>query len=179
MALLQRRQRTQERSDTSGGGLAKRDPDRGTLARVPDYRRQIDRAFDRLFRQFERDPFSALSALPAQLGGLVDWPAIDVAEDEKAMTIRVDVPGVEPSNINVEVSGNLLTISGRREDEWTENQRGVRRRERISGSFARTITLPSYVDPQNIEARYENGTLTLTIPKAPGKGPKHVQVRTS
>jgi HSP20 family protein len=179
MSILQRRQKSQERGDGNTGSLAKRNPDGGGIGRLADYRRQIDKAFERLWRDFEQDPLATVSALPARLGSLAEWPAVDIAEDDKAVTFRVDVPGLDPNDINVEVSGNLLTIRGQRADEWTEKQRGVRRRERVSGSFARTITLPSYVDASKAEASYQNGTLTITIPKTPGKEPKHVPVTAS
>jgi HSP20 family protein len=180
MSLLQKRQRSQ--GDGGGGALAKQSTPGGALARPSEYRRQIDRAFDRLMREFDRDPIRALSTLPRRLesltGNLAAWPAIDVAEDDKAVTLRVDVPGLDPKDVDVEVSGNVLTIQGKRQDEWSENERGVRRRERISGSFARTITLPTYVDAAKAEASYQNGTLTITIPKIEGKGPKRVPVTT-
>lgn len=111
-----------------------------------------------------------------QAGGWTEWPAIDVAEDEKAITVRADVPGLEPADLDVEVSGNLLTLRGKREDEWSESKAGVYRQERRSGSFARTISLPTYVQADKIEARYDKGTVTVTLPKQPGQGPKRVNI---
>jgi len=142
------------------------------------FREQIDRAFDRVWKDFDRDPWSALSTLPEQLSSLSswNWPAVDMAEDDRAITLRVDVPGLDEKDLEVEVSGNLLTVRGSRRDEWDERKHGVRRRERVSGSFARTITLPQYADGANVEARYDKGTLTVTVPKVPGKGPKRVAV---
>jgi HSP20 family protein len=158
--------------------MAKRDPDRGAIARPPDYHRQIDRVFDQLMRQFEQNPFRALAQLPARLGDLAEWPPIDIAEDDRGLTIRVDVPGLSLDDLSVGVSGNVLTIRGEREDEWTDNKRGVIRRERVSGTFARAIQLPSYVDPSSIQATYDQGTLTISVPKIEGQGPRHVQVTT-
>ena len=178
MALVQRRQKKQEGGDGSSA-LAKRDPDRGTLARAPEFERQIDRAFDRLWREFDRDPIGALTTLPARLASLTDWPPMDVHEDDKALTVRVDLPGLDPKSVNVEVSGNVLTVRGQREDEWTDNERGVVRRERVTGAFARSITLPSYIDASKVEARFENGTLTITVPRRAGQGPRQVPVTAS
>jgi HSP20 family protein len=157
------------------------------LARWRDLREQIDRAFDRVWRDFdrvwrdfERDPWSALARLPEPMGltGMTvwNWPAVDVGEDDKAVTIRVDVPGLDEKDLDIELSGNLLTIRGSREDEWSESRWGVRRRERVSGSFVRTISLPSYVDADKIQARYDKGTLTITVPKLPGQGPRRVPI---
>jgi HSP20 family protein len=178
MKLLQKRQRN-SREDGRGGGLARRDAGTGGIARRPDDRQQFDRALDLLRREFDRDPLTALDAAFRQLGSLAEWPAVDIAEDDKAVTLRVDAPGLDPKDISIEVSGNQLTIRGQREDEWSENERGVRLRERVSGNFARTLTLPSYVDPGKIDARSKNGTLTITIPKVEGKGPTRVPVSAS
>jgi HSP20 family protein len=182
MTQIQTQPQTQNRpgaqsAGSDGGQLSKTSPDRGGIARASDFRRQIDRTLVRLMRQFDRDPIRALFSLPQQLDRIANWPAIDIAEDEKAITVRVDVPGMNPDELNIEVSGNQLTIRGQKQDEWSDNERGVRRRERVSGSFARTITLPADADAQNVQARYDRGTLAITIPKIPGKGPRHVQVQ--
>lgn len=165
--------------ENEGNALVKQRADGGEgggLSRLRDFREQIDRTFDRVWREFDRNPWSALSTLPGQLGGLSNWPAVDMAEDDKAVTVRLDVPGLDERDLDVEVSGSLLTIRGQRKDEWSDQRGGVRRRERVSGSFARTITLPSYVDGEKVEARYDKGTLTIAVPKIPGRGPKRVAV---
>jgi HSP20 family protein len=178
MSLLQKRQKKKQ-GDGHSGTMVRRAPNGGELIRGSDYRRQVDRALELLWREFDRDPIRALGTIPSQLESLAEWPAVDIAEDDKALTLRIDVPGLDPKDVNVEISGNMLTIQGQREDEWTENERRVRRRERVSGSFARTITLPSYVDASKAEASYKNGTLTITISKIEGKGPKRVPVTAS
>ena len=172
-----------KQNDGENRALVKHGRSEEGLARIRDFRDKIDNAFDRIWRQWDRDPWSALKTLPQQFGslahfggGLANWPAVDMAEDEKSVTLRVDVPGLDEKDLDVEVSGNLLSIRGSRQDEWDENKHGVRRRERISGSFARTLTLPSYVDAQKIEARYDKGTLHITVPKVPGQGPKRVRI---
>jgi HSP20 family protein len=134
--------------------------------RLSRFREEMDRAFDRVLGGFEH-PLSMMH----------EWPALDMAEDDKAVTLRVDVPGLKPEDLNVEVSGNVLTISGSREDEWKEEKRGVLRQERVSGSFTRSVTLPSYVKTDQVEAKYDKGTMTITIPKVPGQGPKRIDVK--
>ncbi len=138
----------------------------GNVARR-DWASSLRRDFDRLMR----DPFGSLMGREES-----QWPAIDVAEDDKCVTIRADVPGMDAKDLDVQVSGNQLTISGKRQDEWSENKGGVQRRERVSGTFARTVSLPSYVDPEKIDARFDKGTLTVTVPRMPGQGPKKVQI---
>jgi HSP20 family protein len=148
------------------------------------FRKEIDRVFDRAWRDFDRfgqEPWSALGPLSplgelSSLSELSNWPAVDTAEDENTYTVRFDVPGLEAKDIELNVSGNVLTIRGTRNDEWSENKRGVTRRERRSGSFMRSLTLPAYVDPARMEAKHENGTLTVTAPKIPEKAPKRVRV---
>ena len=142
------------------------DGDRG-LSRLHD---ELESTFERLWREFGRGEFP-LMGRPA-----AEWPAIDVAEDEKAVTVRADVPGMEAKDLDVEVSGNQLTIRGHREDEWSKTEGGIHRQERRSGSFSRTVSLPAYVDASKIEARYDKGTLTVVAPKTRGQGPKRVQV---
>jgi HSP20 family protein len=157
-------------------GLAKRKDEHyplGLFGKGGDFGRQIDDMFDRVWR----DPWGGLAEMTRQLDQ-VQWPAVDVAEDDKHWTVRADVPGLSEKDLDIEVSGNVLTLRGHREDEWTDDKKrkGVRRRERVSGSFVRTIPLPSYVDGQQIEAKYDRGTLTLTAPKIAGKGPRRVTI---
>jgi HSP20 family protein len=174
MKLL-KRWREQDRVGSGSNAIIRHNQHRG-LTKADDFRKQIDRAFDRVWREFDRDPWTALTSLPEELGSLSNWPAVDQAEDEHAITLRVDVPGLDEKDLDVEVSGNLLTIRGSREDEWNGKKHGIRRRERVSGSFARAITLPPYVDTGKVEAKYEKRTLAITVPKIPGQGPRRVQV---
>lgn len=135
------------------------------------FRRGIERAFNRTRRALEHSPWTIFDDLSS-------WPAIDVAEDEKLLTLRVDVPGLKPNEIDVEVSGNLLSIRGERTEELKDEKRGgTYRHERFSGSFSRTVTLPSYVNADKVDAKYDKGVLVLSIPKIPGAGPKRVVVK--
>lgn len=190
MNLVKRILRRDHDHDHGNGGtaLAKRERSGGAggLSGRKDVLRFDRDGFNQLWRDFERDPWSLVrepwsvfDRMSERLNTLANWPAVDVSEDEHAGTVRYDVPGLDANDLNVQVSGNLLTVSGRREDEWADErrQRGVRRRERVSGSFSRTVTLPSYVDPAKVEARYDKGTLTVTAPKTPGKGPRRVAVK--
>lgn len=146
--------------------------------------RRADRPIEPLWCEFDedpwaiiRDPWGMMDRMARRLERFAPWPAIDVSEDDDALTVRCDVPGLNEKDLSVEVSGNHLTISGQRDDEWEDRRRGMRWRERVSGHFTRTIPLPSYVDADRIEAKYRNGTLTITMPRIPGKGPKRVQIR--
>jgi HSP20 family protein len=153
------------RGENGSGVLA--EADRGLSL----FRREIDRAFERTRRAFERSPWHAFD------DGDTSWPAIDVKEDEKAFSVRVDVPGLEPKDVDVEVSGNLLTVKGSREGEHEEKEKNLYRYERFAGNFARSVTLPATVDPSRVEAQYDKGVLIVTAPKIPGKEPKKIPVK--
>jgi HSP20 family protein len=88
------------------------------------------------------------------------------------------VPGLESKDLDIEVSGNQLTIQGSREEKHEEDRNGEHRHERFCGSFARTVTLPSSVDPNQVKAAYDKGVLTITASKAPGQATKKVPVTT-
>ena len=173
MSLLRRSRNTEE----AHRGLARREGRREEMHGHGDWglariRKELGRTFDRLWGDLERGPMHRawpLTEMPA-------WPAMDIGEDEKAVTIRADVPGLDAKDVDVELSGNLLTVRGKREEEWTDNRGGMQRRERRLGSFTRTITLPNYVEADKAEAKFEKGTLTVTLPKMPGAGPKRVRV---
>lgn len=135
----------------------------------PTLNRDRKRVLNRI-REFFEDPFSIAA-------DLAPWPAIDMNEDDKAVTLNVDLPGVNPKDIEVNVSGSQLTIRGSREEEKKSKTGGVWRQERHEGSFLRSVTLPSYVDPGKIEARYEKGVLTVAVAQTPGAGPKRVPVK--
>ena len=135
------------------------------------FRREIERALDRAWGAFEGARLGAFGGFDVP-----EWPAIDVSENEKAVTYRVDVPGLGPKDVEIEVSGDLLSIRGKRQEERTVGN-GQTRRERFSGSFARSVTLPPGVDGEKAEASYDKGVLTVTAPKVPGKGPTRVEVK--
>ncbi|MFL7837167.1 MAG: Hsp20/alpha crystallin family protein [Candidatus Promineifilaceae bacterium] len=99
------------------------------------------------------------------------WPqqthqlAIDVAEDDAAYIIKASVPGIKADDLDVSIIDNVLTIKGEIKDENELDEENYHLRERRWGSFSRSITLPSAVDADAVEASYEDGVLTLNIPK--------------
>ena len=97
-------------------------------------------------------------------------PAIDLEETKDAYTAKVDLPGLEKDKIEVSVSGNVLTIQGERkvETEKEDARQGFYASERSYGSFSRSVTLPGPVDESRIWADYQNGVLTITLPKLKG-----------
>lgn len=92
-------------------------------------------------------------------------PRLDLTENKKSYILKVDLPGMEKESINVNTTDDLITVSGERKIENEEEENGYHRIERSYGSFSRTIPMPSNVDTAKIEANYENGVLTITLPK--------------
>lgn len=123
---------------------------------------------DRLFERFFDEPFLGQGRWPSQLNSWPDaWsPSIDVSEGEDAITVRVELPGVDPKDIDVSLSGDALTVSGEKREESEERRAGYYHAERRFGSFHRTVPLPAPVDKEKIAAEYEKGVLTVRIEKS-------------
>jgi HSP20 family protein len=103
-------------------------------------------------------------------------PAVDVTEEEKAFHISLEIPGVKPEDVKIHLDGNRLIVSGEKRQEVEERTDRLHRFERRFGSFSRTFTLPETVNAEAIEARAQNGVLTLVLPKTPKAQPKTIPV---
>lgn len=133
--------------------------------------------FPTLFRDFDeffRD-FGAPQVDNGQKSGLV--PAADVIEHEKSVELRLDMPGVDPEQIEVKLDGNLLTITAERKNERTDEGKGWIRQERNWGTFSRSFTLPNTLDGTRPEATYKHGVLMVTLPKKEEVLPKTLKVK--
>jgi HSP20 family protein len=106
-------------------------------------------------------------------------PALDVTESKDAYHIDVEVPGVNPEDINVTVDRGMLTVQGERRSEEEKSDRSYHRIERRYGMFRRSISLPGDVDPSRVQATYDNGVLRLEVPKTDGGQPKRIEVKHS
>ena len=105
------------------------------------------------------------------------WPPfMDVSEGEDAFQIEVDLPGVTPDDVEVTLDQNLLTIRGERKTRNDTDTGNVHRSERRYGEFSRTISLPSHVDADGIQAHFELGVLHVTVPKAEQAKPRRIKV---
>jgi HSP20 family protein len=100
----------------------------------------------------------------------------DVSEDENSLNISMELPGVEPNDVRLSLENNILTIRGEKRQTSEENNERIHRFERTYGMFERTFALPNTVDPDKIEARYENGVLLVRIPKAERARPREIRV---
>jgi HSP20 family protein len=103
-------------------------------------------------------------------------PAVDVYEDEHNVTLKVEVPGIDEKDIDIRLENNTLTIHGERKIDKEEKEENYRRVERQYGSFTRTFTLPPTVDAEHVQANYDKGVLSITLPKKAEAKPKQIKV---
>jgi HSP20 family protein len=104
-------------------------------------------------------------------------PQLDLSETDNAVEVRMDVPGVHAKELDIRISGNILTVSGERKEEKEEKGRTFYRSERKSGSFSRSVTLPCAVDESKVEAKCRDGVLTIALPKAAEARTKKIEVK--
>ena len=125
---------------------------------------------DRLFDEMTRD-FGPLA--PAARAGAEFVPALDVSEDEGAWTVHAELPGVAPEDVEVSVTGNVLTIRGEKKAETGSPGRSERR----YGKFVRALEFATDLDGGKVEAKAKHGVLVVTLPKAEASKPKTVAVK--
>jgi HSP20 family protein len=108
---------------------------------------------------------------------LTPWaPAVDIYETENELVVKADLPDVNPQNLDIRVENNILTIRGERKFESKVNEDNYLRIERAYGSFSRSFSLANSVKTDAIKADYQNGVLTLSLPKREEAKPKQIKV---
>lgn len=106
-----------------------------------------------------------------------EWmPSLDMTETDGAVEVRMDVPGVKPEDIEVQLSGNMLTINGKRSEEKEEKGKTFHRMERSYGSFTRTVTIPCEVKDEKVDAQVRDGVLTIHLLKSEEARAKKIKV---
>jgi HSP20 family protein len=124
----------------------------------------------------------AFAGFPFQGEGTITstWFApTDVSEDENNLQISMELPGVNPDDVRLSLENNILTIRGEKRQRSEEDNERIHRFERTYGQFERTFALPNTVDPEKIDARYEDGVLLVRIPKAERARPREIRVNSS
>ncbi|MGD2173550.1 MAG: Hsp20/alpha crystallin family protein [Gammaproteobacteria bacterium] len=137
---------------------------------------------DVLQRDFDRMGGQRLSAPASSENGhsVADWvPAVDVIEETGSFVLRADVPGVKPEDIDVSMENGVLTVSGHRFAEKTEETGGAKRLERSFGKFYRRFTLPETASADDISARCADGILEVVIPKQPEVKARRITVESA
>jgi HSP20 family protein len=113
----------------------------------------------------------------AEESNLTTWaPAVDILETEHELVVKADLPDVDPNDLDIRVENNILTIRGERKFQKQVNENNYLRVERSYGSFARSFSLANTVNSEAIKADYQNGVLTLNIPKREEAKPKQIKV---
>ena len=140
------------------------------------------------------DPFRNLASLQEQVNrlfegnlrhdrdqsALTSWsPSVDVYETENDLVIKADLPEVAEKDIDVRVENNMLTIRGERKLEQKVKEENYLRMERSYGFFTRSFSLPNTVNTEHIQAQYNDGVLTVTLPKRAESKPKQVKINIS
>jgi HSP20 family protein len=133
------------------------------------------------------NPFAELDRLQRQMNQLFDstsgryrvsdFPAINLEGNDEKVHVTAEVPGIDPANLDLSVTGNTLTIKGERADLDQQEGDVLYRQERPVGRFMRTIRLPYEVDNSGIEARYEHGVLHITLPRSESTKPRKIQIQ--
>ena len=132
----------------------------------------IDPFFDRLDRQvselFGEWPFESKSQ---------SWhPAMDLVEENDRLVLRLELPGVDPKAVEINLQGNLLTIHGERKEESEQKDGTVLKRERRIGSFQRSLQLPYSVRSDEVKASYDKGVMTISLPKVEAQVGRQIPV---
>jgi HSP20 family protein len=137
------------------------------------------------------DPIRELDSLQGDMNRLFDqffdvragnaasrrWvPAMDLVETDDHLVLRGDLPGLTEDDVDIEIKDNVLTVSGERTAQHEDKAEGYHRVERSFGSFSRSLTLPHGVEPEKVEAKFENGVLEVEIPKPAEAKSTRVQI---
>lgn len=130
-------------------------------------------AMNRLFDEsFVRPSVGRLA--PVEGGAL----AVDVYETYEDVVVKTALPGVDPEDVDVSITGNTLTVKGETKAEEEVEEEDYVYRERRFGTYSRSLTLPASIEADQAEAEYENGVLTLRLPKAEEAKPKTIEIKT-
>lgn len=141
--------------NNKGSEIANRDEENPVFS----LQRDVNRLFEDFWKRFDQ-PFGAFGRWDAR------GPRTDVAETKSALEVSVELPGIDPKDVDVSLTDSALTIKGERKSEREENNEGYHLSERSYGSFFRSIPLPSGVDTDKANAEFKNGVLTVTLPKS-------------
>ena len=139
---------------------------------VVRFRSELDNLFDRFFGP----DFLATGELFSDDGW---FPSVDIAEGKKEITVKAEIPGAEPKDLDISLDGKRLTIKGEKKRKKEEKEENYHRVERSYGSFNRTVELPVEVEPDQVEASYKKGVLKIVMKKSKESESKKINIKTS
>jgi HSP20 family protein len=131
---------------------------------------QLRREMLRLFDTVAGDTFGDVGA------GV--FPPMNITQDDDKFYVRAEMPGIKPNELSISANRNRVSLAGKREIQREDERMSYHRKERAEGTFNRTVTLPTNVDAEHVDARYVDGILTLTLPKAEEAKPRQIAVQT-
>jgi len=142
----------------------RRDPFVSQLTNLQD---EMNRRFEGLFSPGGEEPAPRFV------------PPMDIAENGDGYVVKTEIPGMKPEDIHIDLTGNTLTIKGEKKVEAETKEENYHRIERSFGSFVRRVELPQGVDPERVEAAYDQGVLTVKVSKAEAVKPRQITVKTT
>ena len=128
-------------------------------------------AMDRLFAESVVRPSTAFPSFG------IEGPAVDMYQTQDDIVVKAALPGLAPDDIDISVTGDMLTIKGEFKDEEQVEEGSYLRKERHSGQFVRELSLPTLVNSEKAKAEFEHGVLTLRLPKAEAAKPKSITIK--
>lgn len=138
-----------------------------------------------------RSPFAELEQLRRQIGRMVDeyggvsslrgrtgvFPAVNVTENRENYYLRAELPGVRAADLDIQATGNTISVAGERKIAGAAENARYHRREREAGKFSRVISLPGDIDMDRVKANMADGILTVVVPKAEKAKPRQIAVK--
>ena len=131
-------------------------------------RKDMDRLFDRVWCEF---------CAPPAPGAVRMSPSLDLTETEDALVLKAEIPGINPEDLEISITEDILTIRGEMQQELTDDNENFYRTEKRYGSFTRTVQLPCRVEVDDIEATYKKEILTIQMPKCKPEETRQVKIR--
>ena len=131
--------------------------------------------FDQIRREMLRLLHAGMDGAPDQRAGV--FPPMNITQDDENFYLRAEIPGIKPAELSISALRNRVSISGKREIPRENDRVSYHRKERPEGAFNRAVTLPTEVDAERVDARYADGILTLTLPKAEQAKPRQIAVK--
>ena len=134
---------------------------------ITRYNREMENFWNRFFGEFHP---------PADIGG--EWlPSMDVSETDGEISVRAELPGLEAEDIDLDISGDILSIRGQKKGKEETKEENYYTRESYYGSFQRSIRLPSEVQDDKVDASFKNGVLDIRLPKSEKTGSKKIKIK--
>lgn len=138
---------------------------------------RLRQEMDEMFSRFFQDPFAIGEFTPMMADA---WgPALDISETPEAVIVHAEIPGVDPKELDVSVTGDTLTLSGEKKETTEKKEKNGRWTECRYGAFRRSMTLPAAVDAENVAAEYAKGVVTITLKKTEKEQTKKIEVKTT